>query len=131
MLADKRVNPPLTVVQSLRRKWVSEEHGGVEDFSVVEAIRKTRAGRSNDRIACEVTDRGYVAVLVTEFMLRVHEQLPSSSEVVFCDTTSHVDRTNCALTILVCASPAGGMPLGVIITSSQVKEDYVKGMPLE
>ena len=127
LLADKRLNPSLKAVQHLRQRWITREHGGVDDFSVVEAILKTKSERPRDKIACETTERGLVTVLVTEFMMRVHEQLPSASEVVFCDTTSHVDRTNCSLTVLVCASPAGGMPLGVIITSTQVKQDYHKG----
>ena len=127
LLADKRLNPSLKIVQHLRHKWITQEHGGVEDFSVVAAIQKTGLERPLDRIRCEATERGFVAVLVTEFMLRVHELLPSASEVMFCDTTSHVDRTNCSLTILVCASPAGGMPLGVIISSTQTKQDYLRG----
>ena len=125
MLADKRLNPSLKVVHHLRKKWVTQEHGGVKDFSSVDAILNARDKRPRDKIACEKTEHGFVAVLVTEFMLRVHEQLPSASEVVFCDTNSHV--TNCTLSMLICDSPAGGMPLGVIITSSHAKQDYLRG----
>ena len=127
VLADKRVNPSLKIVQHIRSKWLKDNHGQFDNISVMESINKTKSVRPNDRIACVSTSTGFVAVLITEFMMRVHEHLPSSSEVVFIDTTSHVDSTNCALTILVCDSPAGGMPLGVIITSTQTKEDYLQG----
>ena len=122
VLDDIRLNPSLKMVQKLRQKWVTEEHGGVHDFSLAEAILKL-----HDKITCERTEHGFVAVLVTQFMLRAHAQLPSASEMVYCDTIGHVDRTNCTLTILVCNSPAGVMPLGVIITSSQVTHDYLRG----
>jgi hypothetical protein len=105
-------------------------HGGYDDISVVEAIRNVKKRMPQHKIACEQNEKGFVAVLVTDFMLRVHKEMQSSSEVVFVDTTSHVDQTNCSLTILVCSSPAGGLPLGVIITSTQTKEDYIRGKQL-
>ena len=127
LLADRRVNPTLSTVRNLRLRWMEEHHGGYDDVSVVEAIRKVQERMPQHKIACEQNEKELIVVLVTDFMLRVHKEMKSSSEVMFVDTTSHVDQTNCSLTILVCASPAGGLPLGVIITSTQTKEDYVKG----
>ena len=69
ILADKRSNPSLKTVQHLRHQWVTQKHGGLDDFSVVEAILKIGSERPRDRIRCEATERGFVAVLVTEFML--------------------------------------------------------------
>ena len=95
-----------------------EEHrGGYDDVSVIEAIRKVQERMPQHKIAYyEQNEKGLHVVLVTDYMLRVRKEMESSSEVMFVATTSHVDQMNnyyCSLTILVCASPAGGLPLEV------------------
>lgn len=127
LLADKRINPSVSSVIALRAKWMAENHGNFENMSVLDAMQRTKDKMSQHLDFAE-TPRGYVAVLVTDFMYRVHKEMKSARDVVFVDTTSHVDKTNCSLTILLCSSAAGGLPLGVILTSTQTKEDYVKGM---
>ena len=126
-LADRRVNPTLDSVVSLRARWMAENHGQFDDMSVLDAMQRTKDKMPQHLIRFTETPGGYVAVLVTDFMYRIHEEMKSASEVVFVDTTSHVDKTNCSLTILVCSSPAGGLPLGVILSSTQTKDDYVTG----
>ena len=128
LLADKRVNPTLHAVVNLRARWLTQNHGNFDDMSVMESIQRLKIKMPQHLINCTATSSGYVAVLITDFMRRIHEELDSACEVVFVDTTSHVDKTNSSLTILVCSSPAGGLPLGVILSSSQTKEDYVRGM---
>lgn len=63
-------------------------------------------------------------MLVIEFMLRVDKKLRESCEVVFVDTTSHVNHLNTAVPLLMCAGPAGVGPLGVVFTSSQEETSY-------
>lgn len=63
-------------------------------------------------------------------MSKIHQEFWESREVVFVDTTSHVDQINTALTPLLCASPVGALPLGVIFTSSQEETSYTKGFLL-
>ena len=60
-------------------------------------------------------------------MRRAHQFLRESGEVVFVDSTSNCDRLNMAVTPLLCQSPAGSVPLGVIFTSSQDEIAYTKG----
>lgn len=127
LLADRRVNPTLSTVRCLRLRWMEEHHGGYDDVSILEAIQNVKKRMPQHKIAFEQSEKGIFLVLITDFMLRVHKEMKESREVMFVDTTSHVDQTNCSLTILVCSSPAGGLPLGVIITTTQTKEDYVKG----
>ena len=124
--ADKRINPTLSTVSHLRERWMQARLGS-NDFSVIGAIQNVKKRMPQHKIACEQNETGIIVVLVTDFMLRVHEEMKSSSEVMFVNTTRHVDQTNCSLTILFCSCPAGGLPLGVIITSTQAKEDYIKG----
>ena len=42
---------------------------------------------------------------------QVHQSLQEFSEVVFVDITSHVDRLNTAVTVLLCASSFGAFTL--------------------
>lgn len=49
---------------------------------------------------------------------------------MFVDTTYHVEQINTVLTPLLCASPVGALPLGVIFTSSQEETSYTKGKVL-
>ncbi|XP_076036776.1 uncharacterized protein LOC143022436 [Oratosquilla oratoria] len=99
-------------------------------MSVLDAMQRTKNKMPQHLINFAETPGGYVAVLVTDFMYRIHKEMQSACEVVFVDTTSHVDKTNCSLTILVCSSAAGGLPLGVILSSTQTKEDYLRGFTL-
>ncbi|KAK3865657.1 hypothetical protein Pcinc_028751 [Petrolisthes cinctipes] len=76
----------------------------------------------------EVHDGGnFVIDLVTDLMMRCHQELKASSEVVFVDTTSHMDQLNTAVTPLLCAGPVGVVPLGIIFSSSQDEISYKRG----
>ena len=130
LLANRRVNPTLAAVISLRQRWTEENHGSFDDSSVLANLERLKSTMPQHLIEVSQTSGGYVAALVTDFMWRIHKELQFAGEVVFVDTTSHVDKTNCSLTILVCSSAAGGLPLGVILSSNQTKEDYITGTPL-
>lgn len=121
------MNPTLDAVVSVRARWTAENHGHFDDMSVLDAMQRTKNKMPQHLINFAETPGGYVAVLVTDFMYRIHKEMQSACEVVFVDATSHVDKTNCSLTILVCSSAAGGLPLGVILSSTQTKEDYLRG----
>ena len=69
----------------------------------------------------------YTIAIVTKFMRRIHAEMRESSEVVFMDSTSHADLLNTVLTLIVCPSPAGALPLAVILTANQTTESYAKG----
>jgi hypothetical protein len=65
--------------------------------------------------------------IMTPLMKRVIRSVPQAAELVFMDTTSHVDLQNNNVTLLLTWSPAGGLPIGVIITESQLEESYFNG----
>ena len=92
------------------------------------AIKKYAENNPTSKIAWDEDGNRFVVVLATEFMLRVHKEFREAGEVVFVDTTSHVDQINRAVTPLLCASLAGAMPLGVVFSSSQDEMSYTKGM---
>ena len=125
VLADRRVNPTLNSVVSLRARWLAQNN--TNEMSVLDAMRKIKANKPQHLIDFAETPFGYVAVLVTEFMYRIHQKMEAASKVVLVDS-SYVDKINCCLIILVCSSAAGALPLGVILSSTQSKEDYVRGI---
>ena len=45
--------------------------------------------------------------------------LRQASEMVFCDSTASLDRYNCPTFSMSTSSSAGGIPLGVVITSGE------------
>ena len=122
------MSPTLGSINNLRARWLAENLGNYDDMSVISTIQRLKCKMPQHMINYSKTSSGYVAVLITDFMYRIHQEMNSAGEVVFVDSTSHLDRTNSSLTVLVCSSPAGGLPLAVILSSSQTKEDYVIGM---
>lgn len=67
----------------------------------------------------------FILALCTPLMACVHQYVVQSAELVFCDSTSSLDRYNVSFFILSTAHPAGGLPIGVIFTSDE-KEDTIK-----
>lgn len=54
-------------------------------------------------------------------MTRAHQMLRQSGELVYVDATSSLDRYNFPMFIISTCTPAGGLPLGVVITSGEDK----------
>ena len=85
----------------------------------MEAVNRYRAAYDAD-IQWRTLDKDvFVFGIITLFMRRVHTHLKQSSEIVFVDTTSQLDSTNAAVTVLMCHSAFGALPLGVIVAPSQ------------
>ena len=68
----------------------------------------------------EETAKGEIIVDICDpFCRRVHENLPQAGDIVLVDVTSNLDRHDTKLFHMVCPSPAGGLPLGNILTSRE------------
>ena len=107
---------------------MKDNNGEIGGDSMFSAIKSYAERNPNSTIVVEeIGDAKFVAVLVTEYMMRIHRQLKSSSEVVFVDTTSHVDRMNTCVTPFLCVGPVGAAPLGVVFSSSQDEASYTAG----
>lgn len=126
-MANNSINPKPRAVRYLRDLWVKDNHGTLGGETMFSSIQKYAELHPDSKIEYEIYENRFVIVLVTEFMLKIHDEFRESGEVIFVDTTSHVDQLNTALTPLLCASPIGGLPLGVIFTSSQEETSYTKG----
>ena len=73
-------------------------------------------------------DKSYAVGIVSPLMQRIHAT-EEAGHIVFMDTTSSVDNTNCSVTLLLCKGPLGAaVPLGIIISSGQDEVDYLAGL---
>ena len=113
-------NPTKRAVDYLHEIWRTTEHGGYNDRTMIEALKKYAADHPDLTIEIrEEEEGGFCVALVTPLMRRVHKEMREAGEVVFVDGTASVDRLNTAVHPLLCATPAGAAPLGMVFTSSQ------------
>ena len=71
-----------------------------------------------------------VVAVCTPLMCRIHQHIQQSSEMVFCDNTSTLDRFNSFLFVLSTSHCAGGLPLAVMITSDEQEETIQQGLQM-
>ena len=71
-----------------------------------------------------------VVAICDKFCRRVHENVPQAGDIVLMDATSNLDRHDTKLFHLVCPTPAGGLPLGNILTSKGDAETINAGIKL-
>ena len=62
-----------------------------------------------------------VLAICTPLMPRAHVLLQQAGELVHCDSTASLDRCNCPTFIMSTACSAGGIPVGVVITSGEAE----------
>ena len=118
-LANTSINPTSRSISYMRDTWLQKEHGGLNDMSMIESIKKYATDNPHLTIEIEACGDNYCVALVTPFMKRVHAAFREASEVVFVDATGCVDQLNTAVVPLLCAGPAGAAPLAVLFTSAQ------------
>lgn len=70
----------------------------------------------------ETEDGQYIIVVIcSPLMKRVHKLLKASSEIAFMDTSGCMDRHLSKVFMIMTASVAGALPLGIIVTSSEAE----------
>ena len=75
-------------------------------------------------------EKPLIIAVCTPLMSRVHKHIQQAGELIFCDSTSSLDRFNTSLFIISTSHPAGGMPLAVLITSDEQEDTLVQGLNL-
>lgn len=66
----------------------------------------------------------------TPLMSRVHKNEKQAGEMIFCDSTSCLEKYNCSLFIISASSLAGQLPLGIAITSDEKLATVKKSLQL-
>ena len=127
MLLNICLCPKSDNLSSLYNKWI-ERHPKIE-FSerenMVQCLQKYM--NQDSELLVHLDDIGksqYAVGVVTKLMSRVHN-LPISSELVYIETIAN--RVGFYFTTLLCCSPVGPLPLGVLITNEKTKKCFTKG----
>ena len=68
--------------------------------------------------------------ICTPLMSRVHKYIQQSKELVFIDASSSFEDFNNPLFVISTSSAAGGLPLGVVVTSGESASTIHKGMSM-
>ena len=144
--ADRSINPQYGDVFYLYRKWRIKKHGernGDAMFGKLEAVIKeynTQYGPEGGKAFLkrfearfdgksqewddkpgEGVDTLLVLAICTPLMARAHVLLQQAGELVHCDSTASLDWCNCPTFIMGTVCSAGGIPVGVVITSGEAE----------
>ena len=88
--------------------------------SLEELTQQYNAALETPGMAVSVTDdKQVVMAICTPLMQRVHTLHKYSGEMCFIDASSNMDRHNCKVFLLLTHSCVGGLPIGVLITTSE------------
>ena len=73
-------------------------------------------------------DKPLVLAICTPLMARAHKSAMQAGEIVFCDSTSSMDRFNTSIFILSTTTACSGVPLAVIMTSDETEGTVIWAM---
>ena len=134
-LSDRRYNPRKSDVYRLHKKWLQKNIGPesgdgmfkelekrIEEYNSENkerggkaALQRFEAGMGKGK----TSDTPLALAICTPIMARVYSMVQQSAETVFCDSTAGLDRYNNPLFLLSTSTPAGGVPLGCVVTSGE------------
>ena len=148
LLADRNVNPKVSDVYNLFNKWRKSNLGvrsrtGKQLFTELEqrvnayndahrhiggkAIVQRFCKGSKAKVDCDV-EQPLILAICTPLMSRVHQHIYQSKELVFVDASSSFEDYNNPLFVMSTSSAAGGLPLGIVVTSAESTDVIRTGM---
>ena len=145
VLADRATNPNVQDVSRMFDAWRFQQHGSEGGISMFDRLeREVEAYNStyNDDGGKAVIQRfigksgdlneeqPFVLAICSPIMNRAHKYIRQSSELVFMDATSSLDRFSCPTYIISTGSAAGAVPLGVFVLSNETTSTITKGLNL-
>ena len=81
------------------------------------------AAESNSKdpktVSIEEVGKEHLIAVATPLMKRVLYTMSQSEDIIFCDSTGNVDENKCRFFQLLIQSQFGGLPVGVLITTSK------------
>ncbi|KAJ1526610.1 hypothetical protein ONE63_008196 [Megalurothrips usitatus] len=121
-VADGSICPSNFWIYKLFKKLSLKQYGPQCGVEMIQAVKKFCDEYNNEKgfVCCkmeEVQGTHITVAICTPLMRRVHKLLKSSAEIMFMDSSGNMDFMNCRVFLLLTPSVAGGMPLGILITS--------------
>lgn len=120
---DRSMIPDPLWVYHLYYKTFEESYGKGHGTDMIQKLQSTiesfneKAGV--DCAKLESTDTYFAIAICTPLMRRVHENIPTAGELVCIDSSGGMDRFQCRVFLLMVHTSVGGLPLGIVITSSE------------
>ncbi|XP_014775784.1 uncharacterized protein LOC106873077 [Octopus bimaculoides] len=132
--ADRSITPDLQYCYRLYYQTFKKEYGEAKgEFILEELKRKIEEGSFGDDIKLSLVGpegKQAAIAIVTPLMRRVHKLIKHSGELVFIDASGNMNRQGCRVFLLLTHSCAGGLPLGVLITTSESTETITEALKL-
>ncbi|XP_072178625.1 uncharacterized protein [Diadema setosum] len=132
--ADRAVCPDLQFCYRLYHHIFKQNYKAGDVQGMIDAIEDRVIAPYNTEVGMKCAamakeDDHIIIAICTPMMRRVHTTR-QSGEMVFVDSTGNVDRHGSRVFILLTHNSAGGLPLGVMITSSEQQSVIEKGLQL-
>ena len=117
----------------LYRKIFESNYGSASGDQEMLTSLKELADQYNaqdGKMAVEVADNQLIVAICTPLMQRVHTLHSFSGELCFMDASSNMDRHNCKVFVMLTHSCVGGLPLGILITTSETQATIAAALRL-
>ena len=105
--------------------------GGKATLQFFDSMKPTDEGEPSDGEASDCSESGkppkkrkyaiqlMIVTVCTPMMARAHQNLPQAAEIMYCDSTSILDRFNTSVFLFSTNHAGGSIPLGVALTSDE------------
>ena len=136
MMADRSIVPDYFWVFHTYANYIVGKYGDLSGLNAylkaVERINTYNEKHGETLAKIAQTEGGETIVAICDkFNRRVHERLPQAGDIVLVDATSNLDRHDTKLFHIICPSPAGGLPLGTVISSRENTETIQAAFELQ
>ncbi|KAF4520715.1 hypothetical protein B566_EDAN004834 [Ephemera danica] len=125
MLANSRFNPLARTVYMWHTNWKKTNFGPINNPMETLKKRKILYEEKDCSLFIKENDESgdWAVVIVTPTMRRA-QSLSSSKEIIFLDSTSSVDSSQSTTTVMLTSTPAGAVPVAVMIHNGQSQNSY-------
>ncbi|XP_031169028.1 uncharacterized protein LOC116059903 isoform X2 [Sander lucioperca] len=133
--ADRAICPDLQFCYRLYHKIFQKSYSAPSGEKMAVDLRE-RLARYNEEHGCvcaqieQTIDGQQVVAICTPVMQRVHTRVQQSGEMIFVESLGNCNRKPHRLFLFLTPSAAGGLPLGVLITTSESAATLTAGISL-
>ena len=96
--------------------------------AILQRFYKSDKAKGQHESDNEGDEQPLILAICTPLMSRVHQHIYQSKELVFVDASSSFEDFNNPLFVMSTSSAAGGLPLGIVVTSAESADVIHKGM---
>ncbi|KAE8741686.1 hypothetical protein FOCC_FOCC012784 [Frankliniella occidentalis] len=129
------LNPSDRQVTYLHELWRQSEFGADYGVDPLAKLKEKADQYAKDGIMVHIDEdsneggQNWAVLVVTPIMLRTHAT-KAAGEIIFVDSTASVESTESSTTVMLAATGAGAIPLGIFIHGSQTTSCYTKAFNL-